>query len=679
MISEQHIKRWKRITWVILIASIWLVLGHMLVSRAASAPLQPQMELAIRSSAPRTHRRAPLTDTNAISTPLILLPLVLRNYALPVFSDWQPALASSGHLAFARRVNSLATDIFLLDPDSVHALNLTQTPDADEETPVFAPDGRVIFASNRGGQWDIYAISVKQTSTFIAPLVAAPDSDEVHPSVSPDGKTLAFSSNAEGGNWDLYTRPVTGGTWTRQTQSPETERFPVFADGGRALIYRREIAGNSDIYRLDLDDGTIRRLTEYAGFDGYPSATPDGSGVVFVSDRSGDLMVHDINAAGAGERLLTLQSPFEDARYVANTPRLAPDGHDLVYAAAPKNGELGNVYSIFVITYTSPLNAVAEHGITQTTGVCDWLYGWPAGVLALGWGTAWRETGDEIYAQYIQDWLDSCDLESYVITQTNDGLLGHAALMAYQYDPQPEYLDVAQRVADFFMDTAPRTEDGTLAHFGDDVWVDSLLGSVPFFVEMARVSGDSAYLDEAVRQVIGHAEVLQDSETGLYRHAWRESTGEYLSTSYWGRGNGWAMMSSARLLSALPLTHTARAQILALAQKQAQGLAALQDDSGLWHTVVNRPDFYLETTGTAGIAYGLCEGLQEGWLSEDLYSTAQAARFGLWKRVLANGKLTLASDSTIPMSEEGYNNLPYGATELYGQGLALMALGTCAK
>ena len=319
------------------------------------------------------------------------------------------------------------------------------------------------------------------------------------------------------------------------------------------------------------------------------------------------------------------------------------------------------------------MQALAGQGAADTLGLCDWT----SGVFALGWGTAWKSTGDDRYARWVQDWVDSCSVETYTIAHVNDGLLGYAALVAYQFDPQPGYLAFAEEVADYLMLTAQRTADGTLTHFGDTVWDDTLISVVPFFIEMGYVTGDSAHLDEAAEQMIGHSGILQHATTSLYHHAWDESSDELLSPSYWARGNSWPMIASAQLLDSLPYTHTLRPQIVARTQDHAQALAALQDTSGRWRTVVNRPDFYLESSGSAGIAYGLSRGIQGGWLAPDLTASAQAAWLGLWEKVAADGTLTDVSAPTGPMiPEEMYNAIPYDAMQLYGQGMGLLFLSS---
>lgn len=591
------------------------------------------------------------------------LPLSARSEGRPSIG-WQPALSPDGQqIAFVREERDGHSDVYVMNADGSGLRNLTRTPEADEETPIFSPDGStIVFASNRGGRWDIYSMPRFEADPTARSVIGNINSDERHPSFSPDGDLLAFSSNCESHNWDLYTAPVAGGTWTRLTTDPTVERFPVLGADERTLAYRRELNAESEIYVMDMISRTTRRLTDNPGFDGYPALSLDGSGVVFASTRSGGSQLYGANIAGAGMITLTAQPGYR-----AHTPRLADDGHTLIYAAGPVTGP----YTIHTMTYQSPLELIAGRGTEEAQGQCDWT----SGVLALGWGAMWRSTGDESYARSIQAWANSCKTDMYTATHVNDGLLGYAALIAYQLDSQPDDLAFAQHIGDYLAEEAPRTTDGALAHFDAQVWADTLISVVPFFVEMNRVTGNEVYLDEAAAQIMSHAEVLQDPATSLLRHAWDEDTAEYLSTSYWARGNSWNMIASAQLLDALPVAHPLRSSIITIAQAQAEALVGRQDDSGLWHTVVDRPTFYLESSGSAGIIYGLLRGVQAGWLPSHLEAGTRDAQLALWRKVSSDGTLTDVSGPTGPMGNEAsYNAILHETMQLYGQGMGLLAL-----
>ncbi len=625
------------------------------------------------------------------STSEICLPLIVKAYELDRLTydpanDFQPApcfhppqgwggkRGGGGQTVVFISQRAGQADVFSIPLMGGQLRNLTQMPSAREDTPVFSPDGATIaFASDRDGDWSIYLMDTDGSNVRPA-LGGDKGTDEVHPAFTLDGLGLVFSSNHADGNWDIYAASIGASEWTRLTTDPAADRFPTLSADGRTIAFRSERDGDSEIYLMDADGSNLRRVTDNAAFDGYPSITPDGSGVVFVSDRSGQQNVYLVNWAGEG-----LTALGQRAGWRMDTPRLSGDGRLLLYAAAPA----GSAFDIYKSAFASPLMQIAQRGADHVGGHCNW----EAGVLAYGWIHAGQATGDGQYLHWAQEWIDACIPQIELPPQTwggprggdgiahvNDGLLGYAALVAYETSGQPERLAFAQRVADYLMNAAPRTADGTLTHDAGRVWVDTLLGTVPFLIKMSQVSGSDVYADEAISQLILHAQHLQNPANGLYYHAWDESDNNPAGQVHWGRGNGWALLADVAVLSAITPTHPLRPTILDLMQKQAAGLRPLQDASGLWHTVLTRSDSYLETSASALIGYALKRGVQEEWLDGDAYAAAtQAAALGVWRQVQADGTVTHVSGPTWPMlTWEEYDARPHDAFQLYGQGVALL-------
>lgn len=580
-------------------------------------------------------------------------------------SDSQPALApDEGSIVFLSDREG-RTDVYRTTLGGELATNLTKTAGADEDTPTFSPDGsKILFASNRAGDWNIYTMDADGSNAQL--IVGNAGTDELHPAFSPSGSDIIFSSNRAAGNWDVYTATLTGSPWSRLTHDPAADRFPSYSTDGATVVFRSERDGNSEIYVMKADGSNPRRITTNPAYDGYPVLTPDGSGIVFASTRSGRDNVYQVNLAGAGLTGLEQRSGWEMA-----TPRLAPSGRWLVYAGGPT----GLAFDIYQQEFISPLQAIGQQGAVNLATSCEW----DAGVLAFGWIHAWQRTGERRYYQWTRQWIDQCVKVKTNITHVNDGLLGYAALIIYQAEGGSERLAFAQRVADYLINTAARTADGTLTHDANRVWVDTLLGAIPFLTEMTRVSGDNSYSEEAVTQVIKHATHLQDTGSNLYHHAWDASRNDPAGQAYWGRGNGWAMLADTAILSSIAITHPARSTILSLMQKQAAALKPLQMASGLWHTVLTQSDFYSETSASALIGYALERGIAEGWLDENTYgASAHAALLGVWQQVLADGTVLNVSGPTWPMQEDEYNQIPRDALQLYGQGAALLAVSPSA-
>ncbi|HBY98745.1 MAG TPA: hypothetical protein DEP84_33160 [Chloroflexi bacterium] len=661
--------------WMItaLVTALGLAFVWMMAARKARAGAVAERAwsaaLAVEGAPSPTARDAGTT----ITTPLAVYLPFLSGTELATYprrltsgprSDTQPVFAPDGRtVVFLRNWNG-QTDIFALTIRGGTPINLTRTPAQQEDRPIFSPDGSLIaYASNatQSSDWDIFVMNADGTNRRA--VIEAPGSDEVHPWFSPDGHSLLFSSDRNG-NWDIYRATIDAGAapWLPLTTDPAVDRLPVRSPDGTAVVFRSERDGNSEVYLMDAGGTNQRPFTTHPAHDSYGHFLPDMSGIVFDSNRSGTTHSYVANPAGTGLVALEQRS---DWRMMHSD--VSNDGQWRVYAAAAPGAD----FDLYLDTFTSPLMAVGQQGMDNLQGNCYW----ESGVLAYGWSQAWQRTGQKQYLRWLTTYVNRC-IAIRAINHVNDSLLGYAALIVYQADPQPAYLAFAQRVADWVMTDAKRTADGTLSHMddGDRVWCDTVMSVAPFLTEMAKVTGNAVYFEEATSQILKHADHLQDPATGLYHHAWSASQNQYIGPAYWGRGNGWVLMADVAVLSAMSDTHPSRPLVLNVFRKQAAALRPLQSTSGLWPNVVDRPDHYLETSGSALIGYAFKRAVAAGWLEREAYTAAtQAAILSVWRKVAADGIVTDVMGPTGPLANEAdYDTLPHDQLQLYGQGVGLL-------
>ena len=179
-------------------------------------------------------------------------------------------------------------------------------------------------------------------------------------------------------------------------------------------------------------------------------------------------------------------------------------------------------------------------------------------------------------------------------------------------------LDILNQTLDYVLHKQSRLDDGTLCRpepVDKTVWADDLFMSVPFLMRMAKVNNDPKLYDEAAFQTIKINTYLTDKQTGLCRHGWYDLTKE-LSPVAWSRANGWLVWATSEILMDLPVTHKEYENIRQIFVKHMQAVLSYQSESGLWHQVIDRPDSYLETSGTAMFALALSRGIRHGWISE---------------------------------------------------------------
>ena len=153
---------------------------------------------------------------------------------------------------------------------------------------------------------------------------------------------------------------------------------------------------------------------------------------------------------------------------------------------------------------------------------------------------------------------------------------------------------------------------------------------------------------------------------------WDEETGEH-SPCFWGRGNGWVAMSYVEVLQSVPADSPNRPRLVDAYRKLLAALAPLQDrQSGLWHTVLDDPASYGETSASAMILYSMIEGRKMRLLDAAYDEPIQRGWAALSTQVNNMGQVTGVSAGTGPGDRASYLARPQG-TYPWGTGAMLMA------
>ena len=158
-------------------------------------------------------------------------------------------------------------------------------------------------------------------------------------------------------------------------------------------------------------------------------------------------------------------------------------------------------------------------------------------------------------------------------------------------------------------------------------WTDDMfLGTIT-----ASLAADAGGLDAAARLVTDYAARLQQSD-GIFHHAPE-------SPAAWGRGNGFAALGLAELLTALPAAHTARPAVLDIYRRQMEGMRHHQAPDGMWFQVVDTPGSYREASVTALTITAMARGVRLGWLDESYRLVVDRAWRALLGHVRQDGTL----------------------------------------
>jgi unsaturated rhamnogalacturonyl hydrolase len=239
------------------------------------------------------------------------------------------------------------------------------------------------------------------------------------------------------------------------------------------------------------------------------------------------------------------------------------------------------------------------------------------------------------------------------------------------------YLETAVEYGDWIVKNSARTLTGAFQHGGDlteEIWADTIFMVVLFLARLSKLVNDHALAEEAGKQLQLHLHYLQDPETGVLFHGYDCAAQNHKSGARWTRGNAWIALGTPLILAEIGPMTGIPADVASSYRRMIDGLVHFQAANGLWHTVMDRPDQYQESSGSAGIACGILKAISSGLLPPSYRPAAQKALQGLLAKIKPDGEVTGVSGGTpILKTIDEYGRLSRYPT-LYGQGLTLMLL-----
>ena len=205
---------------------------------------------------------------------------------------------------------------------------------------------------------------------------------------------------------------------------------------------------------------------------------------------------------------------------------------------------------------------------------------------------------------------------------TDPAANGEAVLWAARKTGEKKLKKGAEKMLDYLLNKAPRTEDGTLHHVDhkSQVWIDSVYMAPPFIAVAGRP-------DEAVRQIEGFRKLLWNPEKKLFSHIWDDGANDFLREDCWGVGNGWAAAGMTRIIKALPQEMAEdKIRLIRYTKEVIDGCLAHQRDDEFFHDVVDNPETFVETNLSQMLAYSIYRGVRGGWLEDSYLEHADRMR-----------------------------------------------------
>lgn len=190
-------------------------------------------------------------------------------------------------------------------------------------TSLSAQEERIVFASNRSGNFDIY--TMKADGSDVKQLTNHPARD-AWPKWSPNGQKIIFCTERFGKN-QIMLMNADGTGLKNISNNKENELDPVISPDGQQIVFINKSNGSYQLHVMDIDGTNRRRLTNSGSFCGRADWSPDGRKLVYLSREDGNFEVYRINADGTAKRKLT------NMKTGAGSPSWSKHGYYILFHA----------------------------------------------------------------------------------------------------------------------------------------------------------------------------------------------------------------------------------------------------------------------------------------------------------------------------------------------------------
>ncbi|NMA74046.1 MAG: glycoside hydrolase family 88 protein [Bacteroidales bacterium] len=304
-------------------------------------------------------------------------------------------------------------------------------------------------------------------------------------------------------------------------------------------------------------------------------------------------------------------------------------------------------------------------------------FGYAQGVGCKAMLRVWKETGDQKYFDYVEQWADTVisdqgeihlyKIETYNVDYINSGKI---LFDLYQETGKEKY-KLAMDLLISQLKRHPRTHEGVFWHkliYPHQIWLDGLYMAGPYVVQYAVTFDELDWINDIVNQFLITAKRTYDFQTGLYYHAYDESRNQRWadkatghSPNFWGRSIGWWFMALVDILDFIPENHPQRIDLIHIIQGLADTLPKYQDNDGLWYQVMDLPDYkgnYQEASASSMFMYGYAKAVKKGYLEKRYLAVAEKAYNGIMNNLIeknTDGTLTLKNCCAV----SGLGGYPY--------------------
>ncbi len=318
--------------------------------------------------------------------------------------------------------------------------------------------------------------------------------------------------------------------------------------------------------------------------------------------------------------------------------------------------------------------------VIDTKGWAGWE--WTHGIGLYGIYQYYQQTGDDQMRAIIDDWFEARLAEGTPTKNVNT--VCPFLTLAYRYEETRDarWVPYLERWAEWVMYDMPRTQKNGLQHIvynsenTDQLWDDTLMMSVLPLAKIGKLLNRPEFIEEATYQFLLHVQYLMDRRSGLWFHGWTFDGKHNFAEARWARGNSWLTVAIPEFIELLELPegNATRRFLLQVLESQIEALAQYQDDSGLWHTLLDDANSYVESSATAGFAYGILKAVRKRYVDKRYAEMAEKAIRGVIANINQEGELVNVSFGTAMGRDlDYYRQIPLTSMP-YGQAMAILCL-----
>lgn len=159
---------------------------------------------------------------------------------------------------------------FILDAQSGDVVQQISAPN-QARFPTWSPaGGEIAYVTIEQGQTSIWRLALSNGAQPV--LLAGSASENYAPSWSPDGQWIAFQSNLDSANSEIWLMDREGGNLHQVTDTPAGywSRAPSYSPDGNWLAFVSDQAGSvgadyGEVFVVSLENGEVRQITQTGG------------------------------------------------------------------------------------------------------------------------------------------------------------------------------------------------------------------------------------------------------------------------------------------------------------------------------------------------------------------------------------------------------------------------------